>query len=86
MSFLLTSFKSKGGVFCGKSYTSVGLVLFDSIFGRIFDFIFVAFEPIHTVDPSTVQYPLSVFGVRGPIKGPKLIPISLIKLNRKFVW
>ena len=70
MSSLLTSFKSKGGVLCGESYTSVGLVLFDSIFDRIFDSIFLAFEPYHMVDPSTVQYPLSVFGVSLPIKGP----------------
>ena len=67
---LLTSLKLKGGVFCGESYTSVGLVLFDSIFDRIFDFIFLAFEPYHMVDRSTIQYSLSVFFVSLPIKGP----------------
>ena len=67
---LLTSFKSKDGVLCGGSYTPVGLVLFDSIFDRIFDFIFLVFEPYHMVEPSTVQYPLSVFGFSLPIEGP----------------
>ena len=66
MSSLLTSFKSKGGVLCGGSYTSVGLVLFGSIFDGIFDFFFLAFEPYHMVDPSTVQCP---FGVSLPVKG-----------------
>ena len=69
MSSLLTSFKSKGGVLCGESCTSVGVVLFDSIFDSIFHFIFLAFEPYQMVDPSTIQYPLSVFGVSFPIKG-----------------
>ena len=59
----------KGEVLCGESCTSVSLVLFDSIFDRIFDFILLSFELYHMVDPSTVQYPLSVLGVSLPIKG-----------------
>ena len=55
--------------FCGESCTSICLVLFDSIFDRIFDFTFLAFEPYHMVGPSTIQYPLPVFGVSLPIKG-----------------
>ena len=70
MSPLLIFFKSKGRVLCGGSYTSVGLVLFCSIFDRIFGFIFLAFEPYHMVGPSTIQCPLLVFGVSLPIKGP----------------
>ena len=66
---LLTSFKSKGRDLCGGSYTSVGLVLFVSNFDRIFDFIFLPFEPYHMVDFSTVQCSLSVFGVSLSIKG-----------------
>ena len=77
MSSWLTSFMSKGRVLCGGSYTSPGLVLFDSIFDRIFDFIFLAFEPYDVVDPFTVQCPLSVFGVSLPIK-------DLFKVNFNF--
>ena len=62
-------FLSKDGFLCGGTYTSVGLVLFGSIFDRIFDFIFLAFEPYHMVDHFTVQCPLSVFGVSLLIKG-----------------
>ena len=70
MSSLLTSVKSKDGFSCGGNYTSVGLVLFGSILGRIFGFIFLACEPYHMVNLSTVQCPLSVFGVSLPIKRP----------------
>ena len=66
---LLSSFKSKDRVLYGESYTSVGLVLFDSIFDRNFDFIFLAFEPPHKVDTSTAKYPLPFFGVSLTIKG-----------------
>ena len=48
---------------------SVCLVLLGKIFDRIFKFIFLAFEPYHMIDPSTVQSPLSVFVVSLPIKG-----------------
>ena len=83
LSSLLTSFKSKCRVLCGGSYTSVVLVLYGSIFDGVFNFSFLAFEPYHMVDPSTVQCPLLVFSVRLPIKGcqsrdcSKPIPISL---------
>ena len=70
MSFLLIFFKSKGRLLCGGSYTSVGLVPFHSIFDRIFGFIFLAFEPYHIADPSTIQCSLLVFGVSLPIKAP----------------
>ena len=50
--------------------TPLDLVLFGSIFDWIFDFIFLAFEPYHMVDPSIVRCPLSVFSVSLPIKGP----------------
>ena len=67
---LLMPFKSKDGVLCGESYTSVSLVLFSSIFDNIFHFNCLAFEPYHIVDASTVQCPLSVFAASFPIKGP----------------
>ena len=66
---LLTSSKSNGGVLCGGSSTSPGLLLFGSIFFRIFDFTFTAFEPYHIVERSVIQRPLSVFGVSLGIKG-----------------
>ena len=37
------------------------LVLLGSIFDRIFDFIFLSFEPYHVVHPFTVQCPLCHF-------------------------
>ena len=46
---LLMPFKSKDGVLCGESYTSVSLVLFSSIFDNIFYFNCLAFEPYHIV-------------------------------------
>ena len=54
MSSLLTSFKSKGKVLCGRSYVSPSLVLLGSIFDRFF-FVFISldFEPYDMVDPST---------------------------------
>ena len=58
MSPLLASFKPDGEVLCGGSYTSRDLVLFGSIFDRIFSFILLSFELYHMVDPSTVQCPL----------------------------
>ena len=39
-------------------------------FDRILDFIFLAYQPYHMIDPSTVQRPLSGFGVSLVIKGP----------------
>ena len=57
-------------VLCGGNYTSVNLVLFGSIFDRIFDFIYLPFDPYHKVDLSTFQCPLSVSGFSLPIKGP----------------
>ena len=44
-------------------------MLFDSIFDRILDFIFLAFEPNHMIDCSTIQCPLPIFDVSLPIKG-----------------
>ena len=69
----LTSFKSKSRVLCGGSYTSPGLVLFGSIFDRIFDFIFLSFEPYTwlTLLPFYRSVSLvSVFSVSLPIKRP----------------
>ena len=60
----------KGRILCGRSYTFVGLVLFGSNFNSIFDFIFLAFEPYHMVDPYTIQCPLSVLCVSLSIKRP----------------
>ena len=83
---MLTSFKSKGGVLCGGSYTSPVLVLFGSIFDKIFDFIFSAFEPYHMVVPSTVQCPLPVFGTSFPMKGMFKVNSSSFKTESRFVW
>ena len=69
MSSLLTSSESNGGVLCGRSYTSSGLVLFGSIFVRIFGLILSAFELYHIVERSTIKCPLPVFGVSLAIKG-----------------
>ena len=80
---MLTSFKSKGGVLCGGSYTSPVLVLFGSIFDKIFDFIFSAFEPYHNVVPSTVQCPLPVFGTSFPMKGMFKVNSSSFKTESK---
>ena len=55
------------------------LVLCD-IFDRFFLFlIFLAFELYHMVDSSTVQCPLSVFGVRFFIKGPVQSQFKLLQ-------
>ena len=85
MSSWLTSFKSKGRVLCCGSYTSPVLILFDSIFYRIFDFIFLVFEPYDVVDPFTAQCPLSVFGVSLPIKGQFLVSVCQSKAYSKSI-
>ena len=58
----------------------------NGIFDRIFDFIFLAFElwfpsfsTNHMVDPSAIQYPLSVFGVSLPIKRPVQSQFQFLK-------
>ena len=87
MSPLLASFKPDGEVLCNESYTSRGLVLFDSIFDRIFSFTLLSFEQYHMVDPSTVQCPLSVFWCQfaNQRSCSKSISISS-KLSPKFAW
>ena len=50
----------------------------------IFDFIFLAFEPYHMVDPPSVLSSLSVFGVSFPIKGPVQSQFQLLILRYTF--
>ena len=78
------SFKSKCGGLRGGSYTAPSLVLFSNIFDRVFDFIFLAFEPYHMVDPPSVLSSLSVFGVSFPIKGPVQSQFQLLILRYTF--
>ena len=84
MSSLLTSFKSKCGGLGGGSYTVPSLVLFSNIFDRVFNFIFLAFEPYHMVDPPSVLSPLSVFGVSFSIKGSVQSQFQLLILRYTF--
>ena len=83
---LLTSSKSNGGVLCGGSSTSPGLLLFGSIFFRIFDFIFTAFEPYHIVNVLSFsvlcQFLVSVWESKDLFK----INSSFLKTESKVCW